>query len=434
MPKSLFDALALRHPEITIQMTRIVAARAAQSQGFYRSLSGLEKSPGGMGDLRQDYANLRTIGILPINSQVPVLDFSHRLCKSLRKNGESCILLDHTTIATVLGRHSFSRIGRLKLSQWLSAQEEQYRLVLFVADGGVASDWTQHCLGQADFLYLVGLGDGDTSISDMESLLIGHKITARKELVLLHGGGRFVTPGSTQAWLKHRRWVHAHHHVQMPLPRLRETQRGRDEWDDPEGIDTWANWLLGWWGKGKKSIGPKATRPRSGREAMRGEARSRKNTLYTLTEQIRSIYVEAFGYSRVQVSPTTYTGTRGDFARLARRLSGKSIGLVLGGGGARGISHLGIIRALEEAGIPVDMIGGTSIGSFIGGLYARDSDHLACFPFAKLFASRVASTWRVLSDLTYPVAAWTTGMSSFFPFSLPFTPPHPRFFETLNRG
>ncbi|KAG6886825.1 hypothetical protein C0992_002124, partial [Termitomyces sp. T32_za158] len=47
-----------------------------------------------------------------------------------------------------------------------------------------------------------------------------------------------------------------------------------------------------------------------------------------------------------------------DFARLARRICGKSIGLVLGGGGARGIAHLGLIRALEEYEIPVDHIAG----------------------------------------------------------------------------
>lgn len=95
--------------------------------------------------------------------------------------------------------------------------------------------------------------------------------------------------------------------------------------------------------------------------------------------------------------------------RLARRLCGKSIGLVLGGGGARGLSHVGVIKALEEAGIPIDMVGGTSIGSFIGGLYARDSDNVAIFGRAKAFASRMCSRWRQLVDLTYPVTAWFTG-------------------------
>jgi len=46
------------------------------------------------------------------------------------------------------------------------------------------------------------------------------------------------------------------------------------------------------------------------------------------------------------------------------------IGLVLGGGGARGIAHIGVLKALEEMQIPVDCIAGTSMGSIIGGLYA----------------------------------------------------------------
>lgn len=66
---------------------------------------------------------------------------------------------------------------------------------------------------------------------------------------------------------------------------------------------------------------------------------------------------------------------REDFERLARILSNRAVGLVLGGGGAKGIAHIGIIRALEEAGIPIDMIGGSSIGSIIGGMYAMGRSH-----------------------------------------------------------
>lgn len=59
-----------------------------------------------------------------------------------------------------------------------------------------------------------------------------------------------------------------------------------------------------------------------------------------------------------------------DFARLGRHLTGRSVGVVLGGGGARGLAHAGVYRALLEAGIPLDSIGGTSMGSIIGGLMA----------------------------------------------------------------
>ncbi len=50
------------------------------------------------------------------------------------------------------------------------------------------------------------------------------------------------------------------------------------------------------------------------------------------------------------------------------------VALVLGGGGARGFAHLGVIRALEEAGIPIDLIVGTSAGSLVGSLYAANPD------------------------------------------------------------
>ena len=48
----------------------------------------------------------------------------------------------------------------------------------------------------------------------------------------------------------------------------------------------------------------------------------------------------------------------------------QKVGLVLSGGGAKGVTHIGVIKALEESGIPIDYIAGTSMGAIIGGLYA----------------------------------------------------------------
>lgn len=48
----------------------------------------------------------------------------------------------------------------------------------------------------------------------------------------------------------------------------------------------------------------------------------------------------------------------------------KKVGLVLGGGGAKGVAHIGVLKVLEEAGIPVDYVAGTSMGAIVGGLYA----------------------------------------------------------------
>ncbi len=51
-------------------------------------------------------------------------------------------------------------------------------------------------------------------------------------------------------------------------------------------------------------------------------------------------------------------------------ISAQKVGLVLSGGGAKGMTHIGVIKALEENGIPIDYVAGTSMGAIIGGMYA----------------------------------------------------------------
>ena len=59
---------------------------------------------------------------------------------------------------------------------------------------------------------------------------------------------------------------------------------------------------------------------------------------------------------------------------LQAQQSRKKVGLVLGGGGAKGAAEVGVLKVLEEAGIPIDYIAGTSIGAIVGGLYAIGYD------------------------------------------------------------
>ncbi|CAD0085214.1 unnamed protein product [Aureobasidium vineae] len=125
-----------------------------------------------------------------------------------------------------------------------------------------------------------------------------------------------------------------------------------------------------------------------------------------IKQRVQVIQAEIQKYTSRKVRQTPLysaeTPFKGDFHRLARRLLGKSVGLVLGGGGARGIAHVGIIKAMEEAGIPIDIVGGTSIGSFIGALYAWDADVVPMYGRAKKFSGRMGSMWRFALDLTYP--------------------------------
>jgi NTE family protein len=59
-----------------------------------------------------------------------------------------------------------------------------------------------------------------------------------------------------------------------------------------------------------------------------------------------------------------------DCARLARVIAGQAVGLVFSGGGARAYAHIGVLRAMREAGVPVDSVGGASMGGIVAGCYA----------------------------------------------------------------
>ncbi len=64
------------------------------------------------------------------------------------------------------------------------------------------------------------------------------------------------------------------------------------------------------------------------------------------------------------------TGDGADIARLARFLTGRAIGMVMSGGGAFGVAHVGIWRAIQDLGIPLDIVGGTSVGAAMSGAIA----------------------------------------------------------------
>ncbi len=68
---------------------------------------------------------------------------------------------------------------------------------------------------------------------------------------------------------------------------------------------------------------------------------------------------------------------------LRRQISGRGVGLVLGGGGARGFAHIGLLRALEQLEIPVDVCGGTSMGAFVSALIACGFDSVEAARIAR---------------------------------------------------
>ena len=98
-------------------------------------------------------------------------------------------------------------------------------------------------------------------------------------------------------------------------------------------------------------------------------------------------------------------GRAGDVARIARFISGRAVGLVLAGGGARGFAHIGIMQALREAGVPFDQLGGTSMGAIIAAGLALEWD-------LKEMRQRMRAVFvddNPLSDFTYPMVALVRG-------------------------
>lgn len=90
--------------------------------------------------------------------------------------------------------------------------------------------------------------------------------------------------------------------------------------------------------------------------------------------------------------------------RVARSLAGRAVGLVLSGGGARGFAHVGVIRALEELGIEVDIVGGTSFGALVGGLFAMGWDAEQMYEKARELARS-----KDFFDYTIPAVAIMAG-------------------------
>ncbi|KAH9004144.1 patatin-domain-containing protein [Lactarius hatsudake] len=348
MPQTLFNAISSRNPQTTALLLRMIASRVRND---------IDSSPSARSrntEFKRNNANLKTVAVLPVSRNVPIDSFARKLHSALEGIGSPTSHLNQASVSNTLGRHAFTRMGKLKTAAWLADQEQRYKIVLYVADSSVGSSWTQTCIRQADYVLVVGLSD-DPSLGEYERLLLSMKTTARKELVLLHPD-RSTRP-----------WVHQHIHVELPGLKISVPKPTVTTPQDPAAVAALKN----------------------------------------LKDRVQS-EIQKYRGSRPDVRAQRLPHAD-DFARLARRICGISIGLVLGGGGARGISHLGVLRALADNGIPIDHIGGTSIGALIGGLYAKEADLISSSARAKQFSGRLGNIWRMLSDVTYPLVAYTTG-------------------------
>jgi lysophospholipid hydrolase len=94
-------------------------------------------------------------------------------------------------------------------------------------------------------------------------------------------------------------------------------------------------------------------------------------------------------------------GRPADFDSFVCRITGRGLGLVLGGGGARGFAHVGVFRALAECGIDVNLVGGTSMGAVLGAMFAMGLGYTDILELARELASPLK-----LFDPTVPVVSF----------------------------
>lgn len=381
IPRTLFEMLSLQNPAIMVKVSRIVANRVFESKNrdnFAETTATSTTSRPPV--INSDY---KTITILPTVSGLPVKEFADKLVHALKAIGRNVIALDQNTTLKHLGRHAFDeRLSHLKLSGYFTYLEEKYETIVYVCDTPLKSNWTSTCISQGDCILLLADAEDDecaTYVGDYERLLLKLKTTARTDLCLLHPD-KSVLPGSTSIWLKNRIWVQDHHHINMEVSKENVAKRVKKK----------NNLLL--------DLAIK----------IASKANPNIKFQFELVKSRAMLSVNRLN-RRVNKSPEVSSAHKNDFMRLARILSNEAVGLVLGGGGSRGISHVGVVTALEKHGIPVDIIGGTSIGSFVGGLYAKENNIVSIYGMSKKFSRRVGSIWRNVFDLTYPVTSYITG-------------------------
>lgn len=424
LPRSLFEILATEHPSIVIRVSRMVVKKllisnqthpgvdpsitkiaslsSSSSSSLFNSGNkynlqllntsspshhhSYSQTPPISTQLNSKDVTYRTITILPITNGLPVESFAMKLVNAFKQVGKDTIGLTQRTTLLHLGKHAFDKLSKLKQSGYFADLEHSYNLVVYIADTTVNSSWTRTCIDQGDCILLLADANSNCQIGEYENLLLRSKTSARTELILLHNE-RFVEPGLTHKWLSNRPWVDCHHHIQFETNILTRNVSKSGHFLNQNGI----------------SLLDKITQTELGRRT--------KKISRLLPDSIKNTmghFSSRFMKRKRQIYNPIHSH-KNDFLRLARILSGQAVGLVLGGGGARGISHLGILQAIEEQGIPIDVIGGTSIGSFIGGIYAKDYDVVPIYGRIKKFAGRISSIWRMLSDLTWPVTSYTTG-------------------------
>ncbi|UYV75927.1 PNPLA6 [Cordylochernes scorpioides] len=358
-------------------------------------------------DARPSTSNFSTVAILGVTDDVPLSAFTLELYHALtaigptlqltsdliRKNLGPTALVSkssHLLLSTMIimacttctrdkqkKNHmakvsDVSSANEYRLCSWLGQQEDQHRVVLYQCDTTFTA-WTQRCIRQADCILIVALADHEPAVGKVLSF------TGRCSTVIaaiLYNKSPLSTTVDTVVTQIESQIEQLSARTQKELILLH-----REDGPRPSNTVHWLN-IRAWCCSHHHIRCPPRVFARK--------------TQFKLMETYGKLFDK---------SPNIHS----DFARLARFLTGTTIGLVLGGGGARGAAHVGMIRAVVEAGIPIDYVGGVSIGAFMGALWCQEKDLTTFTQKAREWSLKMTSYWRQITDLTYPVTAMFTG-------------------------
>ncbi len=274
-----FDTLIARHPRVMLNLMRILVKRLHDTT---RNVA--------------DGSRPRTFALVPLQEGLENEPIAHRLAGALVDMGSRAAVLD-VSVAE-------------QSAEWFNNFEAAHDVVFYRGDAPDTA-WTQHCLRQADRIFLLARSDQPLPLRPIEMPAFKERASGLPELLLLHPAGR-----------------------------------GQDL---PEHF------------------------------------------------ALRSGLFESHHHLRA--------GRADDISRLARFIAGRAVGLVLAGGGARGFAHIGVIKALMEAGVPFDHLGGTSMGAIIAAGVALE------WGIEEMTERMRAAfvTTNPLSDFTLPLIALVRG-------------------------
>ncbi|XP_038640526.1 patatin-like phospholipase domain-containing protein 6 [Scyliorhinus canicula] len=216
LPEGTLNNIKRRYPQVVTRLIHLLGQKILgnlqQVHGTFPG-TGIGLSTASSADVTNPTSNLSTVAVLPVCHEVPIAAFTMELTHALNAIGPT-LLMTSDIIRQRLGASALDSIHEYRLSGWLAQQEDIHRIVLYQTDYGM-TPWTQRCIRQADCILIVGLGDQEPSLGELEQMLENTAVRALKQLILLHkedGPG----PSRTVEWLNMRSWCSGHFHIKCP--------------------------------------------------------------------------------------------------------------------------------------------------------------------------------------------------------------------------